>query len=132
MTLVAAIRVGGVPVLLGDTLITAGDKQRARRKLHRISNNLVIGWTGHEIAAGLVIDALLHRFRDAQVSYGDVEAFFLHFRVKQLKPMTVHIIGWVMDPEPHCFRWNSDWPAEMFLEVEHIGGSGSSRSRRRS
>lgn|GEM_PF-3388113 len=47
MTLVAAYKSTGIPILLGDFLISRGeDRHRGRKKICRIRDNLAVGWTG--------------------------------------------------------------------------------------
>ncbi len=75
MTLVAAYRPKGIPVLLGDFLITGGPHPSTRKKIHRIGPNFVIGWTGRQILAAPILGALVDRFRDQRVQMTEVEQF---------------------------------------------------------
>jgi hypothetical protein len=38
--------------------------------------------------------------------------------------LAVHLIGWLLDNTFRCFRWNSEWPGEIFEADEQVAGSG--------
>ena len=127
MTLVAAYRTLGVPVLLGDFLITAASRKRVglKKKVHRLQPNLVVGWTGHQIAAQLVLTALHGRFREERPTKHTLEQFLRSFPIADLGALSVELVGWIYDDQPHCFRWWSDWPHEPFYGDHHLAGSGA-------
>ena len=75
MTLVAAYRPEGIPVLLGDFLITGVAVESTGKKIHRVGPNFVIGWTGRRILAAPILHALIEKFRDERVLITDVEEF---------------------------------------------------------
>ena len=129
MTLVAAYRTLGVPVLLGDFLTTAttGVNQRRslKKKVHRLQPNLVVGWTGHEVAAQLVLTALRGRYREERAAKQTLEQFLKSFPIADLGACFVELIGWIYDDQPRCFRWRSDWPYEVFYGDYHLAGSGA-------
>jgi hypothetical protein len=68
MTLIAGFRAQGLPILLGDFVLTAsGHPAGLKKKLRRHRSNLVLAWTGNALAAEFVVAAL-----DRQLSLGRV------------------------------------------------------------
>jgi hypothetical protein len=126
MTLIAAYRENDRPILLGDFLITAhGARSGTRKKICRISPNLAVGWTGHLLATNQVMGALRRRFEGTRPSRTDLDSFLTTYDVRQFRSFAVHLIGWIVDSDNHCFCWNSDWPTEVFYAPFHYGGSGA-------
>ena len=133
MTLIAAFKTREVPILLGDFLLTAGYNPSAasyipsglRKKVHLISSNFVVAWTGKSIAAIPVLKDLFEKFNGHCVSYEQIEQFLINYPVQEnLGNYSVHLIGWVIDHTSHCFLWNSQYPKELFLEPFHYDGTG--------
>src|SRR5690349_19037750 len=94
VTLVAAFRESGVPLLIGDALITGPQGTAAKRKLHRVSDNFVVGWTGLMVSAELVIQAVYDRFRNQAATLSAVKDFLTNYPATRL-PGRVYLIGWV-------------------------------------
>lgn len=70
MTLIAGFRSHGVPILLGDFLITtAGKPAGLKKKLRRVRSNVVVAWTGHEIAAAFAVEALDRRLPPGRATH---------------------------------------------------------------
>src|SRR5438477_1144938 len=124
MTLVAAYKVDDVPLLLGDFLITSGELSGTRKKIHFISPNFVVGWSGDLWAARPVLKALHDQFDNAHVQYGTLEKLLTQFPTEELGSLNVQIVGWVVDDEARCFLWRSDYPSELFYDNEYFIGSG--------
>jgi hypothetical protein len=124
MTLVAAYKVDGVPLLLGDFLITSGELSGTRKKIHRISENLVVGWSGDRLAAQPVLKALHDQFHNECVQYAALEELLTQFPTEELGSLNVQITGWVIDDEARCFFWRSDYPSELFNDDQYFIGTG--------
>jgi hypothetical protein len=126
MTLVAAYRTFGVPVLVGDFLITANQKRVGlKKKGHLLQPNLAVGWTGQEIAAHSVFTYLYDRYRQELPTRRTLEQSLTSFPAADLGASAVELIGWIYDTHPYCFRWKSDWPDEVFYDDYQLAGSGA-------
>jgi hypothetical protein len=126
MTLIAGFQHEGIPLLLGDFLLTSdGQRSGLRKKINLISPNFVIAWTGHLLAAKSVIDSLNREFQGRRTSRNGIHNFLTKYAVSDLGNLQVHLIGWVVDSEPSCFLWNSSYPHELFYSDYHIDGSGT-------
>jgi hypothetical protein len=163
MTLVAAFRIEGTPVLIGDLLLTgkapAGTSEplaepvpgRAlpanyypvnpgaaaqlpgqtgyrvggtRRKAVIINSRLCVAWSGSDFGARSVLSRLTSVFKDKNASLATMTELFS--QQDSLKGcLGIQLIGWLFDDTFHCFRWNSDWPTEIFEDNEQIEGSGT-------
>jgi hypothetical protein len=128
VTLVAAYRSFGVPTIIGDTMITRGAACAARKKVVLIAENLAVAWTGHLIAAGVVIERLQ---RLAELGPIARQAFVdcltsLDAASDLGQSLQVTLIGWFLDGEHElCFRWRSDYPIEVFfVDATLTDGSG--------
>lgn len=149
MTIVAAFRAQGIPVLIGDMLITslADNKESnflptqpyfskslphetgrrvcgARKKVHLINDKLVIGWAGSLHAASRVLAKLNNLFASEKATRETLEKALTSINDYTEEIWNVHVIGWIFDGEPHCFRWNSGYPSEVFFHHSHFEGSG--------
>jgi hypothetical protein len=126
MTLVAAYRTLGVPVLLGDFLISDDNRRRVglKKKVHHLQSNLAVGWTGDEIAAYSLLTYLHERHEQEPPTRRAVEQSLTSFPAADLGTFGVEVIGWIYDGQPHCFRWRSDWPHEVFYDDYFLAGSG--------
>jgi hypothetical protein len=130
VTLIAAYRDRGVPVLLGDFLIIgSGQAAGLRKKVHRLQPNLVVGWTGHKLAAELVLTGLHHRFQAERPTKAGLEQFLTSFPTGNLGSLSVTLVGWICDHGQYCFRWRSDWPQSVFYGDYHFAGSGEAMFR---
>lgn len=49
MTLIAAYRHKGIPVLIGDMALSKGELRSLRKKVYVINNNFAVGWTGYSM-----------------------------------------------------------------------------------
>jgi hypothetical protein len=152
MTLVAALKIEGIPALIGDFLIT--DEQRGTehlwlptrpnlndpqypkiprrvsglaRKLHLINDRLVVGFTGNDASAGGVIFAdLERRFANANTgpSIRAISNALERFNIQFGPPRTTIVIGWTCGSRPRCFRWEAK-PGSSATHVTHaVEGSG--------
>src|SRR5207245_9451273 len=87
--------------------------------------NLVVGWTGNEYQARVVLMEL-RRLLLASGPKPDRETLrrvLTSIRVGQHLPVT--LVGWIHDVDSGAFTWRSDWPDEVFYDSEYIVGSGA-------
>lgn len=124
MTLLAAFKDHGNPLLIGDFLLTRNEKESGlKKKIHLISSTLVIGWTGHLVAANMVLQDLYKELGGKErVSRNDLERFLKNYSCGDLGICKVRLVGWLIEKKPHCFLWNSEYPTEIFYENEHNKG----------
>jgi hypothetical protein len=124
MTLVAAFKDAGIPVLIGDMALTKGEIRSLRKKVYIISPNLAVGWAGHSIVAKIVITALRNNFANKTVTKLDLEFFFKGYQSEDFGSLHTNFIGWLIDDEPHCFLWNCLYPSEVFYNSYFVEGTG--------
>jgi hypothetical protein len=119
MTLVAAYESAGVPILLGDFLISQGkDRHRGRKKISRIRENFVIGWTGSLLQAENVIRPLLEEIDDWPTRES-IEAWFSTLELEDGSDYNLKLAGWVCedqgefgflwDPRAGGIFWGDEW-----------------------
>lgn len=131
MTLVAAFKsVGGVPILLGDILLSTEDGPcGVEKKVHRINDHFVVGWAGDRDAASHLMHDLYGTFHPGPCIGDDVLKFLAQYPVDQLNsdPDSVALVGWVMDVPNRkglCFRWDSLQPQRFDFRSPLFIGSG--------
>ncbi|CAK8717240.1 hypothetical protein KKHLCK_06395 [Candidatus Electrothrix laxa] len=124
MTLVAAFSANGIPALIGDIALTRDAIRSLRKKAYIITQNLAIAWTGHAIVAKLVVSEMREAFSALHPTKVDVERFFTRYQVEDFGALHTNFIGWLVDDEAHCFRWNCLFPNEVFYETSFTDGSG--------
>jgi hypothetical protein len=150
MTVVAALRIEGVPALIGDFLITDDQQgvhhdflptrpnlndhghpalpRRVRgvaRKLHLVNERLVVAFTGSVDAGAAIFANLEKRFGQSNrgPSIFEISTALEGFNVQFNRRAT--IIGWTVASRPRCFSWSAR-PGSSATRVTHaIEGSGS-------
>ncbi len=130
MTLIAAYRPNGVLILLGDFLITYKGitDVSSRKKIHKISSNFVIGWTGRLNDASLILRNLFERFEDKIVTLQEVESFLTSLKIDEKYQKELILIGWVVEKNlPVCFLWDISVSAKIYYASRHVAGSGGQR-----
>lgn len=126
MTLIAGYQYQNVPILFGDFMISGGAREYSLKKIHLISDNFVIGWTGHLFIAKGILRDLYSKFSGIHATRKQLEDFLINYPVEQNNSFVVHLVGWVVDDgTPLCFLWNSSYPQELFYEPYHVAGSGT-------
>lgn len=85
MTLVAAYRPEGIPVLVGDFLITGGGQESTKKKIYKVGTNFAVGWSGPVFVAAPILKSLFAQFEDRPVTLTEVEAFFTNRPEDELK-----------------------------------------------
>ena len=129
MTLIAGFHSFGTPVLVGDFLITSGGEVSGlRKKILLVAHNFALAWTGDLVAANLVVKSLQADLDRDAVTLESVKAILTNpATASNLRPLQVQLICWVVDGQgAHCFRWNSDYPHELFPGAPQYDGSGDS------
>lgn len=149
MTLVAAIELHGVPVLIGDVLITGKTPKTKpisiptltpnqlkqlntenpvmtlRRKVLQINEKLVIGWTGYEKEAEVVFEDIYHEFSSKNTSRSEFFQFLENFD-KDFDPRWCKVVGWIADEEGVIsFFWDTV-SKNVLTDDSFILGSGAS------
>ena len=131
MTLIAAYKSYGTPVLIGDFLTTgSGDRHGLRKKVLRLADNCVLAWTGHLVAANAVAASLKSALHGTAVTLASVRAILTDPATSKIGNFELSLIGWVVDREgSHCFRWNIGYPHEIFHGVPMYDGTGEGVAR---
>lgn len=124
MSVIAAYKHDGQPVLIGDTAITRPSGRSVHRKIYRISENFVIGWAGYQIVAKEVISSLWREFKDQKVSRKVIAQYLSKYNPKDFGELHTNFIGWIIEEEPHCFLWNCLYPKQLFEEQSYSEGTG--------
>ena len=125
MTLIAGFRTFGVPILIGDFLLTRrGQPAGLSKKVRKLRKNCVLGWTGQQLAAERVMRHLDQRLTVQHTTRQELELCLRSYDVLELGSLAVRLVGWVVDDEEHCFRWNSGYPHEVFYGEPMFDGSG--------
>jgi hypothetical protein len=127
MTLIAGFRAQGLPILLGDFLLTTtGRPSGLAKNRRRLRSNLVLAWTGNLLAAEFVVGALDRQLLPGRVTYQLLRRVLTGLDLSALGMLQVVLIGWIADDGEHCFRWRSDYSGEVFNVEAAFEGSGSS------
>jgi hypothetical protein len=123
MTLIGAFKAYGIPILIGDFLISSrGQRAGSRKKVERLRPNLVIGWTGHLLAAEHVLRGLRDDLKHSPPSRQWLEQHLTTYKTGDL--LDLRLIGWIVDDDQDCFSWSSWWPQEVFYGAPSYDGSG--------
>jgi hypothetical protein len=152
VTLIAALNISGVPVLIGDFMLTdnaVGQRhifsptsphlvnQRAvsggrrvcglRKKIHCIGDKLAVGFTG-SLNPGVELMKRLHnRFKQAKPKIPELKQFLSSESFPGKKE--TELCGWICENRPLCFRWYGSRPDEFLLVDSAISGSGGAHFR---
>jgi hypothetical protein len=148
MSVVAALRIEGIPTIIGDFLLTDNDTTKPhiflptrpdinsspfghldrrvagmRRKIHIFNDNFVAGFTGSVKAGEEVFADLEHRFSTKAPTIHELDDAFQRFNTKYSNGASV--AGWTMRSRPTCFSWSAA-PGSRARKVTHeIIGSGT-------
>ncbi|QEC49652.1 hypothetical protein FSW04_20110 [Baekduia soli] len=124
MTVVGCFFAHGQPAMLGDFLLT-GDGRDAgvRKKITRLSPTVAVGWTGSMHAADRAVDGLRAAL-PARATRRQMEDALTGLDVADYVG-PVSLVGWVIDPGFHRFKWDSALPGVVHWdEVWHVGSGG--------
>jgi hypothetical protein len=150
MTLIAAWKEGGIPLLIGDLVVSQigefdsphhplptrddlGDLLPVEwfrhivepcQKVYVISDNVAIGWCDYKLTAKIIIKETLNRYEGKILSLIDIKNHFTS--ITKFKDLPCIIIGWVVESNiMTCFKWRSDQPQEFIVDDAFVEGSGS-------
>ncbi|BDI30939.1 hypothetical protein CCAX7_29900 [Capsulimonas corticalis] len=126
MTLIAAYRSYGIPVLMGDLLITGGGmSDDYRRKICRFSPHFVVAWTGHLILAEIIFTEIRRKMVNHSLTKEWLESVLTSYQVEDFGLLSIRLVGWIIDQGENCFRWNSEYPSELFYGEPMLDGTGA-------
>jgi len=151
MTVVAAFTVNGVPVMLGDLLISGPSTGRAsihiptvgdaipslpedgqlaiaqlRQKLCIIGDNIALGWSGSLLAATMVVEGLIKENRRSEMTLEEVKRYLDNLD-KWTRQQDLSLVGYVSEPAGIApFGYNcSEFQSDIFGNVM-VSGTGES------
>lgn len=101
-----------------------GEIRSLRKKVYVISHNFAVGWTGHRVVAKAIITALKNTFANKIVTKASMEHFLKSCKADDFGSLHTNFIGWIIDNEPYCFRWNCLYPEEVFYDYYFVDGTG--------
>lgn len=101
-----------------------GAMRSLQKKAYVISPNFAVAWAGYSIVAKAVITALRNTFKNNVATKASVESFFTSYKANDFGSLHTNFIGWVIDDETHCFRWNCLYPEEVFYGSRFAEGTG--------
>jgi hypothetical protein len=148
MTLVAAFKISGVPVLLGDFLLTDNIARKnhiflptaphlakraatrggrricgLRKKIHKIGERLVVGFTGSLHPGAVLIRRLHKRFGRCEITIPDLKQFLAKEQFP--RKSETELIGWVWENRTLCFHWRGKAPEQFSIVNSIFTGSGA-------
>jgi hypothetical protein len=144
MTVVANLLIEGVPVLIGDAVITSGDlTERSitvptvgmlppmrrpitafRRKVYIIDKRLTVAWTGSRLKAEQLISSLRYHIQRRGVTEKELEDFLSSYRFPIEGGDELRLVGWIAERSPRPFWWSTKYPGEIVYDEYDIEGSG--------
>lgn len=152
MTVAAALRIEGVPALIGDFLITDNDKKKPYmflptrldlnsdafrhldrrvvavcRKIHIFNDSFVAGFSGSVRAGGEIFSELEQRFSARAPTVLELNDTFQQFNMKYSGCAFVN--GWTTHSRPCCFEWSAGPGSRAAKVAESILGSGATHFR---
>lgn len=101
-----------------------GEMRSLQKKAYIISPNFAVAWAGYSIVAKRVIKALRNTFKNNAATKSSIEEFFTSYKAEDFGSLHTNFIGWIIDDEPHCFRWNCLYPKEVFYDSRFSDGTG--------
>ena len=125
MTLVAAYTTAGVPVMVGDFMIST---PRARglgsKKVFRGRPNVALGWTGRLLHAQQVLIPLLTELPE-RPSRADLEAALARLTSDSPSRGPLKLVGWIADGDDlSAFHWDAALPDIQWGEEWFVGTGG--------
>ncbi len=147
MTLVASFKLREVPILVGDFLLTDGqvgvkhnalstrpelknmkstpERRRVaglRKKIQKIGERLVVGFTGDLIPGQAIMKALFDEFSNKHPTKNELEEFLSKIVVRNKNK--IWLVGWIWEKRPLCFQWYGSQPNNVQMVDSSILGSG--------
>jgi hypothetical protein len=152
MTVIAALRIEGIPALIGDFLVTDGRTDiphfplptrtnmvnpfnpvlphrinGMQRKCIIVNDRLAVGFTGHVEAAKYIFTALERRFgrQNRGPSLAELEATLRPIKLQlHSRKLVGMVMGWTIRNRPCCFYWKTALGERLTLVGMAIEGSG--------
>jgi hypothetical protein len=127
VTLVAAYESLGMPILLGDFMISGSEERiRGRKKISRPRKNLVIGWTGNLLQATNCIEQLLLHIGE-EPSKRELEDALATIEL-EVGLGEVRLVGWHSEAEEgqEGFHWDSSTEVLAWGREWYVGSGGAS------
>jgi hypothetical protein len=145
MTVIANFLVEGVPVLIGDTLITSGDLSLSSitvptvsrlpplrrpitgfcRKAYIIEKRLAVAWTGSALKAHYLLRGLRDHIRRRGVTEKELQGFLRCYQFPAQGGGVLRLLGWIAEPDPRPFWWSTDCPDEVVYDDHDVEGCGA-------
>lgn len=148
MTVVAALRIEGIPALIGDFILTDGNINEPHiflptrpdinlgriagidrrvigmaRKVHIFNDKFVAGFTGLVSAGKEIFTDLERRFSNKSPTIDDLNVALRQFNIKYSG--SAYVVGWTVRSRPRCFLWEAR-PGSQVTKTSHsIAGSGA-------
>jgi len=146
MTVVANLLAQGIPVLIGDTLITTREEGAQSvsvptvqalpplerpisgfcRKVYIINKRLAVAWAGSTSGAGQIIPSLRQNTSQHGVTESGMKELLRGFTFSPALSNELRLVGWIAEAEcaPRPFWWSSLTPDEIYFDVYDIEGTG--------
>lgn len=122
MTIVVPLNAFGVPVLIGDLLISRGGLAAGTsKKIQRFGPTVALGWSGRRIEAKAMFSALGARL-PANPTAEDVARLIVQAAAAQ-RPAELDITGWALSPKATPIYWSTAKPREV--HTDHLTPIGS-------
>ena len=145
MTVVANLLIEGVPVIIGDTVITSSDPSAVSitvptiktlpplrrpitgfcRKVYIIEKRLAVAWTGSLLKAVQLIPSLRKHIKKHGMAEGELQAFLSSYQFPVQGGGVLRLVGWIAEREPRPFWWSTEYPGEIVYDEHDIEGSGT-------
>jgi hypothetical protein len=145
MTVVANPLIEGVPVLIGDTVITSTDLRESSvpvptvsvlppmrrpitgfcRKVHIIEKRIAVAWTGSRLKAEQLIPSLRDHIQRHGASQRELGNFLSSYCFPTPGGVELRLVGWIAEDEPRPFWWSSLHSREIIYDEHDVEGSGS-------
>jgi hypothetical protein len=125
MTLVAAYRAAGIPVLLGDFYMSGEkDLHRGRKKICRVRPNLAIGWTGKLLQADELLVQMFENLADRPTKNA-LEDWLSRTTISGSATPNLKLAGWLSDANGQVsFLWDAAIGQVIWNGCWFIGSGG--------
>jgi hypothetical protein len=100
---------------------TQGHVLGLRKKIAKISEELVIGWTEHVMAAEVVLGEITRR---GPTSKDKFEQVLTRTNWASLGHQRITLTGWIAKPDPQAFRWDNGYVPYVYWGEPNYIGSG--------
>jgi hypothetical protein len=145
MTVVANFLIEGVPVLIGDTVITSRDPSESSitvptvrtlpsmrrpitafcRKVYIIEKRMAVAWTGSRLKAEQLVPSLRHHIQRRGVAEGALQDFLPSYQFPVQGGGELRLVGWIAERDPRPFWWSTQYPDEIVYGEHDIDGCGA-------